>query len=134
MFKGRRQKKTISYGPVRKVLAPPPSLSGKNRSFAEFWKKINALFAKFQYFMNISEKMINRYPCKNVAKYFCIFFRFRTLCIFSIFLLIIFSDNKQKNHKNFPLINIYWPALNITCIFFFINFSCVSWGSVYVSS
>ena len=29
--------------------------------------------------------MFYGYPCKNVTKYFCTFFRFRTFCLFSLF-------------------------------------------------
>ena len=31
-------------------------------------------------------QVLNGYPCKNVTNYFCIFFRFRTFCLFCFFL------------------------------------------------
>ena len=46
---------------------------------------------KEKYFKNVNilrkpqEKYFHGYPCKNFTKYFCVFFRFRTFCIFFSF-------------------------------------------------
>ena len=41
-------------------------------------------FMKEKNFGSKGKILFNGYPCKNVKKYFCIFFPFRTFCIFFI--------------------------------------------------
>ena len=53
-----------------------------------FWKKKKlALMEKFNILRKYCENVCNRYPCKNVSKYFCIFFCFRTFKAFLFYFL-----------------------------------------------
>ena len=111
---GKRQKKPMSYGPVHKVLCPPPHKAKTVQTFEKNWifflnfsifiskdaelsktyvfDERKKLQKKIQYLKKkIKKNVFSGYPCKHVAKYFCIFFRFRTFCIF-------FSFSEKKDY------------------------------------
>ena len=107
VFREGVKKTYLLYRPVLNVLSPPPvrhhifgtifffffdTHSKRCRMVLNvcifLWKKKN-FFSKGKilktisiFYENIGKKVFNVYPYENVTKMFCIFFRFRTFCIF----------------------------------------------------
>ena len=91
--------------------------------------KTLVLKEKYLLYENIEKnaRVFNGNPCKNVTKYFCIFFHFREFCIF-----FSFSEEKKPGYgQRVPPPLVYGLVLTYSCFFYdaFINLqgTCKGW-------